>query len=1667
MPVSKGFVEKQEVTVLRDSGCNGVIVKEDLVPTEKFTGDFKWTLMADSKCVKAPVLILANGKAISVVASAAVSVTNMPVSKGFVEKQEVTVLRDSGCNGVIVKEDLVPTEKFTGDFKWTLMADSKCVKAPVLLLANGKEISVVASAAVSVTNMPVSKGFVEKQEVTVLRDSGCNGVIVKEDLVPTEKFTGDFKWTLMADSKCVKAPVTAEYSQEELKPHEDICGTGMQESLHDQHQTMQTEREEIRNTDTSLEKDRIPTNLANSQTPKSSQEEPKSYVTPRGFKDSDVGVYEAGILDTFETAHGMIDPPSREFKLHDCADALDPKAKRAFLLKTLRFVCGCLNSRRNGTIYFGVADKNNEHYKHGEIVGVEMTTEAQSDYCSLLRKFLSEAFPGQETVVPDCVAGPTFVRKKDSCPRKCVVEVDVEPYSNLTENKIFKFDASVVYSFLGEPPKAERQKDVSGVFIRDIDKRTAEPATISLGPQGLKDFKHDRLCDLRDMRCKEEKTSERRKKGIITMEEKQKFKTFIAECDSSRFPIFFVSKPTDAVRENMESCLSFVPRIRWAAIVDFDGDSDKDGLYSLCRTSVSSPNEFTEVPITEFVNNKSNNELRETFNFPVKTPYIFANGKSSGENCFDSLGPNEWKNQYFQFVRTADNFFQDPSVISSLRRLLLVFVSEEAGDEVLKTCDDIRYAFGWENLFFVFDKKTLQSKFREALSGDLIQHSAVLSWRDAQCIIEEVLEFQKKDRSKYVCTASGALVELPPELWRSWEQNLEVLSAKECEEFELTSGDQWRQIAETEEKYFYRGGKVSWLNFYFPYHVMERTLLSDLKHRVSELSEKVKNKEASRVIVGHMPGTGGTTIVKHLLWSLNKKYKCAVVHRITPDTERQICEFWDACECENVNERKPVILIVDNVSNDDDEIDDFALCRRLHRLQKNKNLLKPLAITVICQRSVKRTGDFFLTQDTDDTEKMWLREKQKQLEGNDRLAGEMQTLLGFLSLRHGFDRTSLQKIILPYVNSETLGENERKLIGYIALVMVYFPSSLESPGIPMISCDKLMTAIPYFTTPWEKRLTTVAKYLLVVDGSSECRHNIVRISTYACAEAILETVIQNCSLGDFVTQFLHSDLLTEQSGTSYTTKRIVSKVLIERQTTVDGKNITHMSPLIMAIQAESFEKAAEVLDLGGNQLDDVVFYQQLARLYLKHGEVKEAEVNAKEAVKQSPVNGEYKHTLGLVYLRMLDDAYKENCSIPSSFNETHINNLAYGFESLSNFVLAQKGDDAISVSYAFCDAVKVINLILSYMCKHVLRPEQSYNFGSFLTQEEFCMPDFEVFSALEKDFKTLLSKAQASLKFLYYLGFSYRNKRGRDSLRQARSQFAISYSKDTSVEQSKKLAEKLKVLVRRPDNSEHSTLCHFFRIENLKLQGTFFESIIYYVTLYNEPGISAQNKRDCWSNLQLIRENLLQIPCGSMSGEDMDNFITVCLALQMIRKGHYFTSDKSNLYRFCGTLILCSDQVLQMRAHVYRTLVSWPRNRTTVFNAEEFKISFRGKLSFLKSRKEPLSPRVHFFIARSSSDFHICHWTEIYHSEEDEGSITSTMHQRLEPFHGTVIVYERQGEGQSLPEIMLNLSHLTDEFPNGLKVRALRNENMLSGESVKCYLGFSLQGPVAYIYESE
>lgn len=58
-----------------------------------------------------------------------------------------------------------------------------------------------------VTCMPVTEGKVGTKRVTVLRDTGCNGVVVKKDLVDERTFTGEEQTCMLADGSRVKVPV--------------------------------------------------------------------------------------------------------------------------------------------------------------------------------------------------------------------------------------------------------------------------------------------------------------------------------------------------------------------------------------------------------------------------------------------------------------------------------------------------------------------------------------------------------------------------------------------------------------------------------------------------------------------------------------------------------------------------------------------------------------------------------------------------------------------------------------------------------------------------------------------------------------------------------------------------------------------------------------------------------------------------------------------------------------------------------------------------------------------------------------------------------------------------------------------------------------------------------------------------------------------------------------------------------------------------------------------------------------------------------------------------------------------------------------------------------------------------------------------------------------------
>ena len=92
-----------------------------------------------------------------------------------------------------------------------LSDDAKTKDEEYLELKSGEKIEVVRNGAyLSNENkncMPLATGKVGENEVEVLRDTGCNGVIVRRELVKKDDLTGSMGYVMAIDRTLKEAPI--------------------------------------------------------------------------------------------------------------------------------------------------------------------------------------------------------------------------------------------------------------------------------------------------------------------------------------------------------------------------------------------------------------------------------------------------------------------------------------------------------------------------------------------------------------------------------------------------------------------------------------------------------------------------------------------------------------------------------------------------------------------------------------------------------------------------------------------------------------------------------------------------------------------------------------------------------------------------------------------------------------------------------------------------------------------------------------------------------------------------------------------------------------------------------------------------------------------------------------------------------------------------------------------------------------------------------------------------------------------------------------------------------------------------------------------------------------------------------------------------------------------
>lgn len=86
------------------------------------------------------------------------------------------------------------------------------IQVDKLMLAGGKSVSIVRSGCAQQprdeqNQVPVLEGIVNGQKVQMLRDMGCNGVVIKKQFVTADQLTGEKSYIAMMNNTIIEAPI--------------------------------------------------------------------------------------------------------------------------------------------------------------------------------------------------------------------------------------------------------------------------------------------------------------------------------------------------------------------------------------------------------------------------------------------------------------------------------------------------------------------------------------------------------------------------------------------------------------------------------------------------------------------------------------------------------------------------------------------------------------------------------------------------------------------------------------------------------------------------------------------------------------------------------------------------------------------------------------------------------------------------------------------------------------------------------------------------------------------------------------------------------------------------------------------------------------------------------------------------------------------------------------------------------------------------------------------------------------------------------------------------------------------------------------------------------------------------------------------------------------------
>ncbi|MEQ2210110.1 hypothetical protein XENOCAPTIV_008542 [Xenoophorus captivus] len=929
----------------------------------------------------------------------------------------------------------------------------------------------------------------------------------------------------------------------------------------------------------------------------------------RYVKGSVLGVPESGTLDLIEPCH--------EFK--GFYNTLDETKMIKFTSEVLRFAAACMNSRTNGTIHFGIGDKPD--FVHGEVLGVAV--DDKEEYIAKLKSAIDENFGHKhKDAAQKCIKPPRFVEvlnRNETSSNEFVIEVDIEPQFAICKENIYQ----TYNTKKAKKKNKETESQPSKFFyIRDGGSSRNLLALMKEYQQFI-----DKMPQLSQLRKKaEEKHSETIKSTIQGSKLTHMITGGTLSLDRSHFERYIIvtNKSHPSHSENLRFLVEFEP----TAVLDFDPESAEHGLLSYFdKQTTVSPHLPAKYKIMESVK-----ETAIKLELPKNTSWVFCNGGIDNEEPSDI---DQWLMDKGASVRDVISFLCRKDVLPNKRFLVIflllstvrekmdpfvetfsTFWQELRGtDQILCLCDNENAFTSWKDL--------IETRCGVDISGRCIYE---LSFGEVNGTI---LSLWSKNRRAIRFLPCGGESKVPLE--KKFERSLnalEVLCVNQCE-----GGNEDRVAI---EENFYKGGNVSWWNFHFSEQpgstpFIKRDKFDYIMNAViPELSSLTKACVLFNLL--HVPGCGGTTLAKHVLWALRDKFRCAVLRKKSDfaDVADQVIKLF-MYSYDEKTPRIPVLLMMDDF--DDVEMV-YDLQQVIEKECSEKNIQCAKVILLNCMRSASSEvteptpNTVSIGNNLSDKELDLFQVKLKEIEKEHR---NFETFYGFMFMKENFKKEYVEGVVQKTLKNFNMGQKNSQLFAVLVLLKVYCKGSSLSMSLCLDVLDQPQPVCGGVKI--DDVFGEFSSFISSCWDQDKVEYIAVKITYSVIAKHCLEELrkTHNVTKAKLTNFLLTTHQLYEFTQGRDNLLKDVHDILVKRFPS--SKEFSQFSPLIQQVAKETPGQEEMVLENASKRFqNDAVVFQLLARYYyLKKKDFCVAKDWARKAKDLSEDNSYIADTLAQVF----------------------------------------------------------------------------------------------------------------------------------------------------------------------------------------------------------------------------------------------------------------------------------------------------------------------------------------------------------------------------------------------------------------------------------------------------